>query len=178
MGFKTSRELHAQTTAVLNYLVDHPYASKEQVRNALKLSRAKVQSIFYHYGFTGSVNAKAKYPTLWALGEKIRQAWPKDLVSEAERIAKSEENRTKMAGKWVPKKKGPQPPPDQAKALTGWVEAIAKKQAEPTKGQEVIRTILKVDDDEITRLRNEVTTLRIEKAYLERKLGLHNANAV
>jgi polyhydroxyalkanoate synthesis regulator phasin len=176
MIHKTSRELNPQTSAILDFLIDHPYATRELVVAKLGFSKARVQSVFYHYGFTGSANAKKKYYTLWKYGDKIRQGWPKDLVSEAEAKANSEE----LSKKWIPKKKGPLPPPDQAKKLTDWVDSLEKQTSDkpPTKGQEIVREVIKTDTDELTRLRNEVTTLRCEMAYLERKLGIRNADAV
>jgi hypothetical protein len=171
-----NRSLQPVTVAILDFLVSHPYASKALIKQKLGFTAQQVQSTYYHYGFTGSEAAKRKYPDLWALGEKVRKQWPDKKPTQTSLPLKTP--KADKPAKWVPKKKGPLPPPEQAKALTGWVEAIAKNQVEPTKGQEIVREVIKTDSEEIARLRSEINTLRIEKAYLERKLGLRNGNAV
>ena len=178
-----NRSLQPVTVAILDFLVSHPYASKDLIRQKLGFDRQQVQSTYYHYGFTGSEAAKKKYPDLWVIGEKIRKKWPANKPAQA--LLPLKTPKVAKPAKWKAKT-SPAVWPDEDPAnqiQRVYAELEKKKQAEnkpaePTKGQEVLRTILKVDDDELTRLRQEVNTLRIEKAYLERKLGLHYGNAI
>jgi polyhydroxyalkanoate synthesis regulator phasin len=173
------RSVSKSTNDILNYLESHPHASIAEVEVSTGYTRQQVISVLYQYGFTTSSKARKKFPRLCAIGDTVRAVWKQgDLVDQA----KAKEAAEKAAKKgWEAKlKKGPLPTPEQAKEVAEFAEKVAQKHLEPvpTKGQEIIRAMLKAEDDELTRLRNEVTTLRFEIAYLEKKLGIRNANAV
>lgn len=173
------RPVRKSTDDILNYLEKHAHASATEIEVATGYTRQQVLSVLYQYGMTGSPKARQKFPRLCAIGDAVRATWKEqDLVDQA----KSKEAAEKAAKRgWEAKlKKGPLPTPEQAKEVAEFAEKLAQKHEtpEPTKGQEIVREVIKADDDELTRLRNEVTTLRIEKAYLERKLGLRNAHAI
>jgi hypothetical protein len=53
-----------------------------------------------------------------------------------------------------------------------------EKKTEPTAGQAVLREVIKADDTELNNLRKQVSQLRTIVAYLEKRLGITNGNAV
>ena len=173
------RQVQKSTNDILNYLENHPHASVSEVTVATGYTRQQVLSAFYQYGFTGSPKAKKKFPRLYAIGENVRATWKnQDLVDQA-KAAEAAEKAAKRG--WEAKlKKGPLPPPEQANEVKQWVEMLSKQTSDkpPTKGQEVVRAVLKADGDELANLRNEVTNLRFLVAFLSKELGLRHGNAI
>ena len=172
------REIRKATNDMLNYLESHPYASVSEVVHATGYDRQQVLSMYYQYGFTGSLKAKSKFPRLWKIGEKIRAGWKRqDLVDQAKAAEAADKEAKKKT--WTPKlKKGPLPFPEQAKEVTEFVTQLEKRDSQPTRGQQIVREVLDKDGDELARLRNEVTSLRFLVAFLSKELGLKNANAI
>lgn len=161
MRHTKARSLQPMTNAILDFLVDHPYAPMRLIMEKLGFPRSKVQAVYYQYGFTGSAKAKKKFYTMWVIGEEIRKKWPaKDLVAQAE-------------SKPQPVKPSAVTWPDedlvnQSKRV--YVE-LAKKQGltteqEPTKGQVVLRDTLAKDDAEIAKLRAEIYKNKIIIEFL------------
>jgi len=157
MRYTASRKLQPATNAMLDFLVDHPYASLDMIVNKLGFPRSKVQAVYYQYGFTGSANAKRKFHTMWKIGEEIRKKWPpKDLVAMAE-------------GKWTAKSVAMNTPtwPDEDPVnQVNRIYAELEKKQEPTKGQAVLRETMAKDDAEIAKLRAEINRLNIIVDYL------------
>jgi hypothetical protein len=170
-----NRSLQPVTVAILDFMVSHPYATKELIRQKLGFERQQVQSTYYHYGFTGSDAAKKKYPDLWAIGEQIRKKWP---AKPAQASLPLKAAKTAKPAKWKAKTSpAVWPDADPVNQVSRIYSALEKK-AEPTAGQAVLREVVKADDAEITKLRKEVTQLRTIVAYLEKRLGITNGNAV
>lgn len=173
------RAIRKSSNDILNYLETHPHASTTEIEVATGYTRQQVLSVLYQYGFTGSLKARKQFPRLHAIGDEVRAAWKQgDLVDQA----KAKEAAEKAAKRgWEAKlKKGPLPPPEQADEVKQWVEMLSKKTSDkpPTKGQEVVRAVLKADGDELANLRNEVTNLRFLVAFLSKELGLRHGNAI
>jgi hypothetical protein len=157
MRYTASRKLQPATNAMLDFLVDHPYATLNMIVDKLGFARPKVQAVYYQYGFTGSTNAKKKFYTMWLVGEEIRKKWPpKDLVAQAE-------------GKWTAKSVAMNtatwPDEDPVNQVNRIYAELEKKQ-EPTKGQAVLRETITQDDAEIAKLRAEINRLNIIVDYL------------
>ena len=167
-----NRSLQPVTVAILDFMVSHPYATKDLIRQKLGFDRQQVQSTYYHYGFTGSDAAKKKYPDLWAIGEKIRKQWP------AKPAQASLPLKEVKPAKWKAQTTAPVWPDEDPVNQVSRIYSELKKKAEPTAGQAVLREVVKADDAEITKLRKEVAQLRTIVAYLEKRLGITNGNAV
>lgn len=168
---KASRSLQPITVAILDFLATHPYATKDLIRQKLGFNRQQVQSVYYHYGFTGSEKAKKKYHDLWLIGEQIRKKWPSK-PAQAPLPLKS------AAPKWKAETSAPVwPDEDPANQVSRMYSALEKK-TEPTAGQAVLREVIKADDTELNNLRKQVSQLRTIVAYLEKRLGITNGNAV
>ena len=164
------RAIRSSTNDMLDYLETHPYASVDEVQRATRYTRQQVLSVLYQYGFTDSARAKEKFPRLCEIGDKIRSKWKaQDLVDKAQAAEAADKSiKRSLKAPWSPKlKKGPLPPPEQAKEIGQYVENLEKKQAEPTHGQVVLRETIAQDDSELTKLRKEVARLRIIVQYLQ-----------
>jgi hypothetical protein len=170
-----NRSLHPVTVAILDFLVSHPYATKDLIRQKLGFDRQQVQSTYYHYGFTGSDAAKKKYPDLWVIGEKIRKQWP---AKPAQASLPLKEAKPVKPAKWKAKTSPAVWPDEDPVNQVHRIYSALEKKAEPTTGQAVLREVIKTDDVEITKLRKEVAQLRTIVAYLEKRLGITNGNAV
>jgi hypothetical protein len=170
-----NRSLQPVTVAILDFMVSHPYATKELIRQKLGFERQQVQSTYYHYGFTGSDAAKKKYPDLWAIGEQIRKKWP---AKPAQASLPLKAAKTAKPAKWKAKTSPAVWPDEDPVNQVSRIYSALEKKAEPTAGQAVLREVVKADDAEITKLRKEVTQLRTIVAYLEKRLGITNGNAV
>ena len=158
MRYTESRKVTPATNAMLDFLIDHPYATLDTIVEKLGFTRPKVQAVYYQYGFTGSPMAKKKFHNMWKLGEEVRKKWPpKDLVAQAE-------------AKWTPKSvainNATWPDEDPVNQVNRIYAELAKKQ-EPTKGQAVLRETIAKDDAEIARLRAEINRLTIIVDYLD-----------
>ena len=170
-----NRSLQPVTVAILDFMVSHPYATKDLIRQKLGFTRQQVQSTYYHYGFTGSDAAKKKYPDLWAIGEQIRKKWP---AKPAQASLPLKAAKTAKPAKWKAKTSPAVWPDEDPVNQVSRIYSALEKKAEPTAGQAVLREVVKADDAEITKLRKEVTQLRTIVAYLEKRLGITNGNAV
>jgi hypothetical protein len=170
-----NRSLQPVTVAILDFMVSHPYATKDLIRQKLGFERQQVQSTYYHYGFTGSDAAKKKYPDLWAIGEQIRKKWP---AKPAQASLPLKAAKTAKPAKWKAKTSPAVWPDEDPVNQVSRIYSALEKKAEPTAGQAVLREVVKADDAEITKLRKEVTQLRTIVAYLEKRLGITNGNAV
>ena len=74
--YRTERRAVAPSTAaVLDYLLAHPHATAVKTARHLNMNRKRVYSVMYQYGFINSDKAIEKFPTLWPIGEEIRQRW-------------------------------------------------------------------------------------------------------
>jgi len=74
--YRTERRKLAPTTAaILDYLLEHPHSTAVKVSKALRFDRKRVYSVMYQYGFIDSDKSIEKYPTLWPIGEEVRQRW-------------------------------------------------------------------------------------------------------
>jgi hypothetical protein len=175
-----NRSLQPVTVAILDFLVSHPYASKALIKQKLGFTGQQVQSTYYHYGFTGSDAAKAKYPDLWVIGEKIRKAWPATkpvqalLPLKAPKVAKPSKWRAKTSTAVWPD----EDPVNQIQRVYAELEKkqqAEQKPVEPTVGQAVLRQVIAQDDEQITKLRKEMERLQIIVDYLESQ---RNGNAV
>jgi len=155
MRHTKARSLQPMTNAILDFLVDHPYAPMRLIMEKLGFPRSKVQAVYYQYGFTGSPKAKKKFYTMWVIGEEIRKKWPpKDLVAQAE----SKPHAVKpSAATW--------PDEDPVNQVQRIYAELEKKQ-EPTKGQVVLRDTLAKDDAEIAKLRAEIYKNKIIIEFL------------
>jgi hypothetical protein len=170
-----NRSLQPVTVAILDFLVNHPYASKSLIKQKLGFTGQQVQSTYYHYGFTGSDAAKKKYPDLWAIGEKIRSKWPSKPTQAVLPLVKAKSKKvTKSTAKHFAAVWPDEDPVNQVSRIYSALE----KKAEPTAGQSVLREVIKTDDVELTKLRKEVAQLRTIVAYLEKRLGITNGHAV
>jgi hypothetical protein len=170
-----NRSLQPVTVAILDFLVNHPYASKSVIKQKLGFTGQQVQSTYYHYGFTGSDAAKKKYPDLWAIGEKIRSKWPSKPTQAVLPLVKAKSRKvTKSTAKHFAAVWPDEDPVNQVSRIYSALE----KKAEPTAGQAVLREVIKTDDVELTKLRKEVAQLRTIVAYLEKRLGITNGHAV
>ena len=167
-----NRSLQPVTVAILDFMVSHPYATKDLIRQKLGFNRQQVQSTYYHYGFTGSDAAKKKYPDLWAIGEQIRKKWPSKPAQATLPL------KVAKQAKWKAKTSAPVWPDEDPVNQVSRIYSELEKKAEPTAGQAVLREVVKADDAEITKLRKEVAQLRTIVAYLEKRLGITNGNAV
>lgn len=167
-----NRSLQPVTVAILDFMVSHPYATKDLIRQKLGFDRQQVQSTYYHYGFTGSDAAKKKYPDLWAIGEQIRKKWPSKPAQATLPL------KVAKQAKWKAKTSTPVWPDEDPVHQVSRIYSELEKKAEPTAGQAVLREVVKADDAEITKLRKEVAQLRTIVAYLEKRLGITNGNAV
>jgi hypothetical protein len=97
----------------------------------------------YQYGFIKS-DTKDKFPTLWPIGEEIRQRWA-----------------AKQTIKLITEK-----PIQQLDLLS--------KPAEPTRGQKILREVIQnSDSDLVISLKAEVAYLRHVVAYLETQRDGH-----
>jgi hypothetical protein len=166
--------------AILDFLVSHPYASKALIKQKLGFTRQQVQSTYYHYGFTGSDAAKKKYPDLWAIGEKIRSKWPAQKSVQANVPLKTPKavKPAKWKAKTSPAVWPDEDPVNQIQRVYAELEKKqqeAKKPAEPTVGQAVLRQVIAHDDEKITKLVKEVERLQIIIDYLRSQ---QHANAV
>lgn len=170
-----NRSLQPVTVAILDFMVSHPYATKELIRQKLGFERQQVQSTYYHYGFTGSDAAKKKYPDLWAIGEQIRKKWP---AKPAQASLPLKAAKTAKPAKWKAKTSPAVWPDEDPVNQVSRIYSALEKKAEPTAGQAVLREVVKADDAEITKLRKEIAQLRTIVAYLEKRLGITNGNAV
>ena len=167
---KASRSLQPITVAILDFLSTHPYATKDLIRQKLGFDRQQVQSVYYHYGFTGSEKAKKKYNDLWLIGEQIRKKWPIKPAQVSLPLKSTPKWKAETsAAVW--------PDEDPANQVSRIYSALEKK-TEPTTGQAVLREVIKADDSELNKLRKEVSQLRTIVAYLEKRLGITNGNAV
>ena len=175
-----NRSLQPVTVAILDFMVSHPYATKEFVRQKLGFTRQQVQSTFYHYGFTGSEKAKVKFADLWAIGDKIRKKWPTQKPTQTNLPLKAA--KTAKPAKWKAKTSPAvwpdEDPVNQIQRVYAELEKKqqeAKKTAEPTTGQAVLRQLITQDDSQITKLTKEVERLQIIIDYLRSQ---QHANAV
>jgi hypothetical protein len=162
-----NRSLQPVTVAILDFMVSHPYATKDLIRQKLGFDRQQVQSTYYHYGFTGSDAAKKKYPDLWAIGEQIRKKWPAKPAQATLplKVAK----QAKWKAKTSPAVWPDEDPVNQIQRVYAELEKKqqeAKKPAEPTVGQAVLRQVIAHDDEKITKLVKEVERLQIIIDYL------------
>jgi hypothetical protein len=162
-----NRSLQPVTVAILDFMVSHPYATKDLIRQKLGFDRQQVQSTYYHYGFTGSDAAKKKYPDLWAIGEQIRKQWPAKPAQASLPLKEAKQ------AKWKAKTSAPvwpdEDPVNQIQRVYAELEKKqqeAKKPAEPTVGQAVLRQVIAHDDEKITKLVKEVERLQIIIDYL------------
>ena len=138
-----SRAVAPSTQAVLDYLLEHPHATAVKTAKDLRLDRKRVYSIMYQYGFIKS-DTKDKFPTLWPIGEEIRQRWA-----------------AKETIKLITEK-----PIQQMDLLS--------KPAEPTRGQKILREVIQnSDSDLVISLKAEVAYLRHVVAYLETQRDGH-----
>lgn len=173
-----NRSLQPVTVAILDFLASHPYATKDLIRQKLGFNRQQVQSTYYHYGFTGSDAAKVKYPDLWAVGEKIRSKWPSKPAQAALPLKTPKTPKVAKPAKWRAKTSTAVWPDEDPVNQVSRIYSELEKKAEPTAGQAVLREVVKADDAEISKLRKEVSQLRTIVAYLEKRLGITNGNAV
>ena len=170
------REIRGSTNHMLDYVESHPHSSVDEVQRATRYTRQQVLSTFYQYGFSDSARAKEKFPRLCEIGDKIRSKWKaQDLVDKAQAAEAADKSiKRSLKAPWTPKlKKGPLPPPEQAKEINQYVVNLENKQAEPTHGQAVLRETIAQDDSELTKLRKEVARLRIVVQYLEGRRDGH-----
>lgn len=158
-----ARALRASTSAILDFLEKNPRIASKITAKELSMPLKKVNAVYYQYGFSGSEQAKVLFPTLWEVGEKVRQKWPPiEKPSEA---------------KWHAKTSAPLFPEPIAPTLDEAIEQIAKVRA--SAGQMILRdVILNQDDETMKQLREEITYLRHVVAYLEQQVKAKNGNAV
>ena len=143
------RKLAPTTGAVLDYLLEHPHATAVKVAKALRFDRRRVYSVMYQYGFINSDKSIENHPTLWPIGEEIRQRWT-----------------AKQTAQLITEQ-----PVQQAELLS---QAVEQK---PTRGQQILREVIQRTDtsDLVISLKAEVAYLRHVVAYLETQ---RNGNAV
>jgi hypothetical protein len=171
-----NRSLQPVTVAILDFLVSHPYASKDLIRQKLGFDYQQVQSTYYHYGFTGSAAAKAKYPDLWAIGDKIRSKWPAKKPDQA--VLPLKTPKAAKAAKWRAKTSTAvwpdEDPVNQVNRIYAELEKKQQTSAKPaTKGQAVLREVIRQDDAELSKLRKEMERLKIIVDYLESQRNGH-----
>lgn len=157
------RILRASTNAILDFLEKNPYVSCRVVAKELSMPLKKVNAVYYQYGFSGKPHAKTLFPTLWEIGEQIRQAWP-PIVKPVE-------------AKWQATTSVPLFPEPTVPSLDEAIAQVAKTRA--STGQMVLRdVILNQDDETIKQLREEVAYLRHVVRYLQQQLKATDGNAV
>jgi hypothetical protein len=84
----------------------------------------------------------------------------------------------KSTPKWKAETSAPVWPDEDPANQVSRIYSALEKKAEPTTGQAVLREVIKADDSELNKLRKEVSQLRTIVAYLEKRLGITNGNAV